>query len=66
MLELSDFYAASGLQWLGMLAPPGSAELLSIAGKKAAQLSHQEWHDIEQANPSLFAGMYQFYLQKPL
>ena len=66
VLELSDFYAASGLQWLGMLAPPGSAELLSIAGKKAAQLSHQEWHDIEQANPSLFAGMYQFYLQKPL
>jgi len=66
VLELPEIYKSSGLQWLGILAPPGSAELLSIAGKHASELTHEEWHQLEQSNPQLFCGMYQFYLQKPL
>ena len=66
VLELPDFIATAGLQWLGMLAPPGSAALLKTNGRHAGGLSCSDWHTLEQTNPALFAGMYQFYVQKPL
>ena len=47
-----------------MLPPPDSQELLNIGGKHSGRISIEEWHKLEQTNPQLFAGMYQFYARK--
>ena len=65
VLELEDFLAGAGLEWIGMLPPPDSQELLSFTGKHSSRISPEEWHTLEQNNPQLFAGMYQFYARKP-
>lgn len=65
VLELEDFLAGAGLEWIGMLPPPDSQELLSLTGKHSSRISPEEWHTLEQNNPQLFAGMYQFYARKP-
>lgn len=64
VLDLPAFLATAGLDWMGMLAPEGSSALLALTGKQASELSVQEWHQLEQSNPDLFAGMYQFYAIK--
>ncbi|WP_430459806.1 methyltransferase domain-containing protein [Thalassolituus sp. LLYu03] len=64
--ELEAFCAGAGLNWLGMLPPPGFQGLLALTGKAAWQLTTAEWSALEQKNPALFAGMYQFYVQKPV
>ena len=63
--ELPAFAASAGLHWLGMLPPPGSHTLLQSSGRHASDISLEEWQQAEQEKPDLFAGMYQFYLQKP-
>lgn len=63
--ELPDFLSQAGLQWLGMLPPPNSQQLLSLTGKHPSEISIEQWHELEQNNPDLFAGMYQFYAIKP-
>ena len=65
VLELEDFLASAGLEWIGMLPPPESQELLSLTGKHSSRITAAEWHTLEQNNPQLFAGMYQFYARKP-
>ena len=62
--EISELLAGSGLQWLGMLPPLGSHNIIQRTGKHSSDLSLEEWHQIEQENPGLFAGMYQFYAIK--
>lgn len=71
VLELPEFLANAGLQWLGMLPPPGSQALLSLklnaslSQQHSSDLSIEQWHELEQNNPNLFASMYQFYAIKP-
>jgi len=65
VLELEGFLASAGLEWIGMLPPPESQELLSLTGKHSSRITAAEWHTLEQNNPQLFAGMYQFYARKP-
>ncbi|QQD24699.1 methyltransferase domain-containing protein [Venatoribacter cucullus] len=63
--ELPGFLARAGLQWMGMLPPPAGRELLKLVGKNSHEIRIEEWHALEQSNPDLFAGMYQFYALKP-
>ncbi len=65
VLELPEFLQHAGLQWMGMLPPPGAQALIDLTGKHCSEISVQEWHQLEQNNPDLFAGMYQFYALKP-
>lgn len=65
VLELPEFLQHAGLQWMGMLPPPGAQALIDLTGKHCSEISVQEWHQLEQNNPDLFAGMYQFYAIKP-
>lgn len=62
--ELPAFLASAGLQWLGMLPPPEGRELLQLVGKHSSELRVSEWQALEQSNPGLFSGMYQFYAVK--
>lgn len=64
VLDLPRFLQCANLQWIGMLAPPNSSDIINKTGKLAGELSVQEWHKIEQENTNLFAGMYQFYAIK--
>lgn len=53
------------LQWIGLLPPPGSEALAQQTfACQARELSLSQWQQLEQNHPNLFAGMYQFYLQK--
>lgn len=61
--ELEDFTASAGLSFLGMLPPPG---FTLPAGQSTSELTCSQWAALEQKNPALFAGMYQFYVQRPL
>lgn len=61
VLELPGFLQSAGIEWIGMLAPPNSNDIVKKRGRIAGELSVQEWHEIEQKHNSLFAGMYQFY-----
>lgn len=63
--ELERYLAQAGLQWMGMLPPPDAHNLLSLSGKHCSRITIAEWHTMEQNNPQLFAGMYQFYALKP-
>lgn len=64
--QLEPFIQQAGLEWIGMLPPP-DANLQEVSpGKHPGLISWQEWQQAEQQNPALFAGMYQFYVQKPL
>jgi 2-polyprenyl-3-methyl-5-hydroxy-6-metoxy-1,4-benzoquinol methylase len=47
----------AGLQWVGMLAP-------EQCPASAADLTPADWALIEQQQPDLFSGMYQFYARK--
>jgi 2-polyprenyl-3-methyl-5-hydroxy-6-metoxy-1,4-benzoquinol methylase len=49
----------AGLQWVGMLAPEQYSGPAS-----AADLTPADWALIEQQQPDLFSGMYQFYARK--
>ncbi|MFY9180182.1 MAG: methyltransferase domain-containing protein [Venatoribacter sp.] len=64
VLELPLFLAEAGLTFIGMIVPPAGQELVRLIGKQAHEVTINEWHVLEQANPDLFAGMYQFYAIK--
>ena len=56
----------AGLEWVGMVAPQGAYKLAADVLKlKPQHLTLNDWHTLEQVNPALFAGMYQFYVRKP-
>lgn len=61
VLDLPKFLQAAGIQWLGMLAPNNSSEIVSKYSRSAGELDVQEWHSLEQEHTNMFAGMYQFY-----
>lgn len=61
VLDLPKFLQAGGIQWLGMLAPNNSADIVSKYSRSAGELDVQEWHNLEQEHTNMFAGMYQFY-----
>ncbi|ASP40605.1 hypothetical protein CHH28_18880 [Bacterioplanes sanyensis] len=64
LLQLAE---QAHLEWVGLIPPPRSEPLAQQAfGLRAQQLSLSQWQQLEQQNPALFAGMYQFYLHKPL
>lgn len=56
----------AGLNWLGFL-PPASAYKAAqkMFGLTPHEMSLEQWQKLEQDQPSLFAGMYQFYARKP-
>lgn len=56
---LPKWLEQAGLQWVGMIPPPNNHKGLH------PQAHVDEWAAYEQENPQLFAGMYQFYAQKP-
>ncbi len=64
--QLIELVAQAKLQWLGFL-PPASAyqQAQNMFAKQPHQLNHQQWIEMETAEPDLFAGMYQFYASKP-
>ncbi|GGY39515.1 hypothetical protein GCM10011297_10900 [Bacterioplanes sanyensis] len=63
LLQLAE---QTQLEWVGLIPPP-SAESLAQRhfGCHAHQLTLSQWQQLEQQQPQLFAGMYQFYLHKP-
>lgn len=54
----------ANLDWVGMLAPDQNSPQRQWLGQRAGDLSPAEWATIEQQQPDLFAGMYQFYARK--
>lgn len=64
VLDLPGFLEKAGLRWLGMLPPPNNQALRQQLSVPAGQITVAQWHQLEQNNPSIFAGMYQFYAIK--
>ncbi|MDF1762380.1 MAG: methyltransferase domain-containing protein [Oleibacter sp.] len=55
-----------GLKWIGMVPPNGAKKLAQECLQLSPDsLTLNDWHTLEQIQPSLFAGMYQFYVRKP-
>jgi hypothetical protein len=56
----------AGLEWVGIVPPAGARQLAADVLKlEPAYLTLNDWHTLEQVEPALFAGMYQFYVRKP-
>lgn len=56
----------SGLEWIGIVPPAGARQLAADVLKlEPSHLTLNDWHTLEQIEPALFAGMYQFYVRKP-
>lgn len=56
----------AGLEWVGIVPPAGARQLAADVLKlEPAHLTLNDWHTLEQIEPALFAGMYQFYVRKP-
>ncbi len=65
--QLADCFEQLGLQFVGFQHPRPE-----VAGwyadrwpDDAAQTDLNRWHEVEQAHPEAFAGMYQFWCHKP-
>lgn len=55
------------LEWIGIVPPAGAQKLAEkVLQLKPHSLTLNDWHTLEQTEPALFAGMYQFYVRKPL
>ena len=64
--ELAEFFAASGLEFLGFENDPGTTRRYAERfPDDPAQTNLGNWHAYEQDNPDTFLTMYQFCLQKP-
>ena len=64
--QISDFLDELGLELIGFDAGSGRAANLYLqrfAGNPQMD-SLDNWHQLEQENPALFAGMYEFWLRK--
>lgn len=56
----------AGLEWVGIVPPAGARQLAAdILKLEPSNLTLNDWHTLEQIEPALFAGMYQFYVRKP-
>lgn len=56
----------AGLDWIGIVPPTGARQLAADVLKlEPSNLTLNDWHTLEQIEPALFAGMYQFYVRKP-
>ena len=62
--EIKAFLAAHNLAFLGFDTPARGA-YASLHPEDPAQTDLDRWHAFEQKNPATFAGMYQFWVQKP-
>ena len=65
--EIRRLVENAGLDWVGILPPAGARELAEEKLQLGTHdLTLNDWHTLEQLKPSLFSGMYQFYVRKPL
>jgi SAM-dependent methyltransferase len=63
--RISSFLAGNDLAFVGFEVPPAVRQRYAAqcpADPAMSDLAH--WHAFEQANPSTFAGMYSFWVQK--
>lgn len=66
IVQLDTLLKEANLYWLGFLAPASAyRQAQKVFNKQPNQLSIEQWQELEKQNPSLFAGMYQFYARKP-
>jgi len=64
--QIEDWLQRAGLKWVGMLASGRAVQLADeYFQQPAAELTPQQWQQIEKEHTQLFAGMYQFYAIKP-
>ncbi len=64
--EIRRMTEKAGLEWVGIIPPAGARELAREKLQlNTADLTLNDWHTLEQLQPSLFSGMYQFYVRKP-
>ena len=65
--EIRRMTEKAGLNWIGIIPPPGARELARDKLQlETTQLTLNDWHTLEQLEPGLFSGMYQFYVRKPV
>ena len=65
--EIRRMIESADLEWIGIVPPPGAQQLAEkILRLPPANLTLNDWHTLEQIEPALFAGMYQFYVRKPV
>jgi hypothetical protein len=58
---------SANLEWIGIVPPAGAQKLAEkVLRLPPKNLTLNDWHTLEQIEPALFAGMYQFYVRKPL
>jgi hypothetical protein len=62
---IKSFLAESGLAFIGF-DTPARRQYAKLYPDDTAMVDLDHWHEFETANPSTFAGMYQFWLQKPV
>ncbi len=66
---IEDALARLDLTFLGFALSGNLAahlEVMPLRGEGSAHASLSRWHDFETENPNAFAGMYQFWVRKPI
>lgn len=64
--QLADFIARSGVAFLGFIVGPQVRDAYAARfPKDKAMTDLANWHAFEIGRPNTFAGMYQFWVQKP-
>jgi hypothetical protein len=64
--EIKAFLAAENLQFLGFDVDPRVLRFYAATNPgDPAAVDLDAWHRFETEHPATFAGMYQFYVQKP-
>jgi 2-polyprenyl-3-methyl-5-hydroxy-6-metoxy-1,4-benzoquinol methylase len=65
--EVRRLVDSANLEWIGIVPPAGAQKLAEkVLRLPPKNLTLNDWHTLEQIEPALFAGMYQFYVRKPL
>ena len=66
LTEIDELVKNAGLEWVGIL-PPHNSRALSQQhlSKTPDTMTIEDWDELEQKEPAIFAGMYQFYVRKP-
>jgi SAM-dependent methyltransferase len=63
--EIKSFIAENGLRFIGFeFAPQVTQHYRNVFGGDRFMRDLDRWHAFETENPDIFAGMYQFWLQK--
>lgn len=64
--QLADFIARSGVAFLGFIVGPQVRDAYAARFPKDKRMTDlANWHIFETERPDTFAGMYQFWVQKP-